>query len=178
MNRKYIGVVLAAILVIPGCFGVPLKDYAPLSPQEAQIKNLLEKYEDCWNRKDTDCIKTLFTKDAQLLVGGTRRGRVLSVNQIPKDLLPLVIEKVGRKKYRILEIEIIGNKAHVTSFVSISHIPSSWLEQDLFLVFSEEAGGWLIKKQSHNIHEEKSTHSFVDRVKDVPIDFSRHQIID
>ena len=79
----------------------------------------------------------------------------------PKDLLPWIMEKVGSKKYMISKIEITGDQAHVISFVTISHIPSSWLEQDLFLVF--RGGKWLIKKQSHGTHLEDSPHAHADR---------------
>ena len=152
--------ILVVPLVLGGCLGTPLKDYTPMSRQEAEIKNVLLKYEDCWNRKDTACIGALFTEDAQIMIGG-RKKRVLSVNKVPKDLLPWIIDKVGTKRYMISKIEITGDQAHVISFVTISHIPSSWLEQDLFLVF--RGGKWLIKKQSHGTHLEDSPHAHVDR---------------
>jgi len=163
MKQIWILLVLAGICCA-GC-ATTLKDYVPLSPEEAKVKNVIVKMERCWNAGDAGCVAALYTQDAEVMVGGGSKGRMMPVGTAPEGTLSRVMEKLGRKSFRIEKMEFPagdGEKCHVIGWVDLEKFHTIGLVQHFFLVRLEN-GGWLIQKQFHGSYTLGAAPPYVDR---------------
>lgn len=131
---------------ILGC-STPLKSYVPASEKEAEIKNLLLTYEDCWNSKNAECLKRLTTEDAEIMVPSRREKKFISVKEASDDFLPTHFDKYGTGKYHLVKIEVKEDTGHAIVYFQLSKLPLILPEVHLILVRAK--GKWLIKRQYH-----------------------------
>lgn len=145
-KNRTLTTLLGLFAFILGC-STPVKNYVPASEQEAEIKDLLLTYEDCWNSEDAECLKRLTTEDAEIMLPGRGKKRFLSVKEACDDFLPNHFDKYGTGKYQLLKIEVKEDTAHAIVYFYLSKLPLITPEVHLILVRSK--GKWVIKRQYH-----------------------------
>lgn len=117
---------------------------------EQLVKDVLLKSERAWNEKNSEVFLSLFSEDAQIMVG--RKQQIVSKAEYAK-ILPAAFKEAGIVKTKSLSVDILDTKtAKADSVVYITADGRNliWITKKVSLV--NQKGKWLILKSSFTIY--------------------------
>lgn len=123
---------------------------ASTTESEELVKQVLLKSERAWNEKNKEVFLSLFSEDAQIMIG--REQKIVSKADYAK-MFPAAFDKAGTVKYESLSVEILDAKtARAEGVGSISAEGGIiWLTKKLQLIKNQK-GGWLIEESTFEIY--------------------------
>ena len=92
-----------------------VSDTSSYSQKEREIRQVMLLLEDAWNKRDVETFLSLFSEDAQIMVG--RERRMVSKEEY-KKMFPAIFN-AGGVKDKVLEIKMVNNSSAIVKTETI-----------------------------------------------------------
>lgn len=117
--------------------------------QETIIKQVLINSQNAWNEKDTERYLSLFTEDAEIMVG--REQKIVSKKDYIK-MFPTAFDRVGTVRYKSVSVRVLDAKKAEAEGVAFILTSQGILRITKRIHLINQNDKWLINKSMFQIH--------------------------